>query len=536
MSAYQSIGRSFQNIKSTDSTVPDTQFYSSDSRMLTSITPAHVDLSNGCVNVPDFSAGAVLPSTTAEVPIPLPSPPQYPMESNYSGDGYSSYLQSADLDTSIPFLNTPQMDNDLSIQSWNMSAFIEDCSAAVNGNLPLSPVSMVGPSSSPQTYTSLPAPMVSLTKTTYGYQDDLSNGASPVYNDTIYPTTRTYIEEPQNERSDLFRRISCMYQISVLTTRCTGLWGIQHLTLGPCYPLPWPRNQPVKPRIVLPLSLHLMMVVSQDPMMTAVIPIIKPSLDQMDNTTAPLQLKRDANTSPPRRNALTSKSYINIHLSPLTISRSKYLDSHLKPYRCKAKNAPQCAEARFSSTACRLRHEREAHGLHGHGKMPHLCQYEGCDRAAPDNGFPRRWNLFDHMKRVHAWTQPESGLECSSPEDECPVNSQPRVDKKINGEKRKKVTKPPSHPMKKTRSGMSNQGHQAAKSRSQIQQEQALLSIKQKWDDCQARIRSQYRSLELGDDHSLAQLLATTQELHTLDIQYRRAKAGQAATFIAGYA
>lgn len=74
------------------------------------------------------------------------------------------------------------------------------------------------------------------------------------------------------------------------------------------------------------------------------------------------------------------------------------MDSHLKPYRCKAES---CEGARFSSTACLLRHEREAHGLHGHGDKPFLCIYEGCERGVPGNGFPRQWNLRDHMKRVH---------------------------------------------------------------------------------------------------------------------------------------
>ena len=78
--------------------------------------------------------------------------------------------------------------------------------------------------------------------------------------------------------------------------------------------------------------------------------------------------------------------------------RSKYIDSHLKPFRCKVES---CAKQEFSSTACLLRHEREAHGMHGHGDRPHLCFYPGCERGIPGNGFPRRYNLFDHMKRVH---------------------------------------------------------------------------------------------------------------------------------------
>ncbi|KAM0459307.1 hypothetical protein ACHAPV_005489 [Trichoderma viride] len=82
----------------------------------------------------------------------------------------------------------------------------------------------------------------------------------------------------------------------------------------------------------------------------------------------------------------------------LKCNYDKFVDSHLKPYRCKAE---ACEGARFSSTACLLRHEREAHGLHGHGDKPFLCMHEGCERSIPGSGFPRQWNLRDHMKRVH---------------------------------------------------------------------------------------------------------------------------------------
>lgn len=39
--------------------------------------------------------------------------------------------------------------------------------------------------------------------------------------------------------------------------------------------------------------------------------------------------------------------------------------------------------------------------MHGHGEKPYLCLYEGCERSFPGNGFPRQWNLRDHMRRVH---------------------------------------------------------------------------------------------------------------------------------------
>jgi hypothetical protein len=39
--------------------------------------------------------------------------------------------------------------------------------------------------------------------------------------------------------------------------------------------------------------------------------------------------------------------------------------------------------------------------MHGHGDKPFLCTYEGCERSNPGCGFPRQWNLRDHMRRVH---------------------------------------------------------------------------------------------------------------------------------------
>ncbi|ODA80084.1 hypothetical protein RJ55_03042 [Drechmeria coniospora] len=114
----------------------------------------------------------------------------------------------------------------------------------------------------------------------------------------------------------------------------------------------------------------------------------------------------------------------------LKCNYDKFVDSHLKPYRCKAIT---CEGARFSSTACLLRHEREAHGLHGHGEKPFLCIYDGCERAMHGNGFPRQWNLRDHMKRVHN----DHGISSGSPPAAAVPVSQP-----VNGSRKRKLDAP----------------------------------------------------------------------------------------------
>jgi hypothetical protein len=39
--------------------------------------------------------------------------------------------------------------------------------------------------------------------------------------------------------------------------------------------------------------------------------------------------------------------------------------------------------------------------MHGVGDRFHLCPVRGCERGSLDHGFPRYWNLVDHMKRIH---------------------------------------------------------------------------------------------------------------------------------------
>ncbi|KAH0191150.1 hypothetical protein KCU99_g6819, partial [Aureobasidium melanogenum] len=125
----------------------------------------------------------------------------------------------------------------------------------------------------------------------------------------------------------------------------------------------------------------------------------------------------------------------------LKCNYDKYIDSHIKPFRCKHQN---CNNNRFSSTACLLRHEREAHGLHGHGNKPFLCQFKDCDRSGPDNGFPRAYNLLDHMKRVHGY-RPDKAAKTppASSAGRAIGKSQDKVKKRKTASEAKKETASP---------------------------------------------------------------------------------------------
>ncbi|KAF2710154.1 hypothetical protein K504DRAFT_252767 [Pleomassaria siparia CBS 279.74] len=125
----------------------------------------------------------------------------------------------------------------------------------------------------------------------------------------------------------------------------------------------------------------------------------------------------------------------------LKCNYDKYVDSHLKPFRC---NKKVCIGVQFSSTACLLRHEREAHGMHGHGSRPHLCQFEDCERSVDGHGFPRRYNLFDHMKRVHDFTGPTtepSPAPTPAPTARKNISRKRKSTAEEIGEKRQKVAK-----------------------------------------------------------------------------------------------
>ncbi|KAF2758320.1 hypothetical protein EJ05DRAFT_347264 [Pseudovirgaria hyperparasitica] len=144
----------------------------------------------------------------------------------------------------------------------------------------------------------------------------------------------------------------------------------------------------------------------------------------------------------------------------LKCNYDKYVDSHLRPFRCKVAS---CANTPFSSTACLLRHEREAHGMHGHGSKPHLCSFPDCERSLPGNGFPRRYNLFDHMKRVHDYTGSASPLE----QDATPSTTNNST-KRQGNRKRKATDTPDEIPEKRQKAAKSPVVDQSAQKAEEV--------------------------------------------------------------------
>ena len=84
----------------------------------------------------------------------------------------------------------------------------------------------------------------------------------------------------------------------------------------------------------------------------------------------------------------------------LTIPSSdrKHNDKHTRPYVC---TEPGCEKIRgFTYSGGLLRHQREVHRAHGGPRAPRFCPHRDCKRSS-DQGFSRRENLNEHLRRVH---------------------------------------------------------------------------------------------------------------------------------------
>ena len=235
----------------------------------------------------------------------------------------------------------------------------------------------------------------------------------------------------------------------------------------------------------------------------------------MENITAHMPIRRSPACipRPPKNAPISTGPYRPSMFVLLTIIPSKYLDSHLKPYRCKD---GQCADAHFSSNACLFRHEREAHGMHGHGENPNLCHFSSCERSIPGNGFPRRWNLRDHMRRVHDYI-----LEGASSPETSPVAGHLSKKKDKPGRKRKSLSA--AQTVKRTRAP----GSKATQPQPHNGQE--LEHAERKYYSCKSRFQDVIADLSPHDPTLHERANAALQELLTLGLNYRVIRAALAA-------
>ena len=141
--------------------------------------------------------------------------------------------------------------------------------------------------------------------------------------------------------------------------------------------------------------------------------------------------------------------------------------------------------------------------MHGHGARPNLCHFADCERSAPGQGFPRRYNLFDHMRRVHGWQgEKEEGSTDGSGL------------RKVRGQKRK-FTMPAAKAEKKAKVCKAVQQQQ--------QRERQRTALNKEWSTKKQSIADLLATLtSLGDmgEEQQAQLQKDCQELFALRDKY----------------
>lgn len=88
------------------------------------------------------------------------------------------------------------------------------------------------------------------------------------------------------------------------------------------------------------------------------------------------------------------------------------MDRHDRPYRCQQVG---CDAPPFGDIGGLFRHRREVHKMRD-GDRPlseHFCPISTCERHT--RGFPRRWNLLEHQRRIHGVTRNSSIVEGERP-------------------------------------------------------------------------------------------------------------------------
>ncbi|KAF2805584.1 uncharacterized protein BDZ99DRAFT_450218 [Mytilinidion resinicola] len=132
--------------------------------------------------------------------------------------------------------------------------------------------------------------------------------------------------------------------------------------------------------------------------------------DVVESTGLPRRGHAFKRTEEPPRNAANKiicchKECINLSL---TFDRkcewSKHMDKHDRPYKCTIAGCEKLQGYTYSGGL--LRHEREVHKMYGGVKKSLFCPFPDCKRSS-GQGFTRKENLAEHIRRVHHTTDEE---------------------------------------------------------------------------------------------------------------------------------
>jgi hypothetical protein len=91
---------------------------------------------------------------------------------------------------------------------------------------------------------------------------------------------------------------------------------------------------------------------------------------------------------------------------------NKHMDRHERPYKC---DHPNCQNTQgFTYSGGLMRHQREVHRWHQTTKSRLFCPFDDCLRNSSGEGFSRKENLEEHVRRRHGGRAPPSTHDQSS--------------------------------------------------------------------------------------------------------------------------
>jgi hypothetical protein len=140
--------------------------------------------------------------------------------------------------------------------------------------------------------------------------------------------------------------------------------------------------------------------------------------------------------------------------------------------------------------------------MHGHGEKPYLCTYEGCERSIAGHGFPRQWNLRDHMRRVHN----DNGTAAQ------PASPPPSGATTSRGRKRKSDAAEKQHNQDKPSSRKSSKAAAESAAQAQKQPEPVAHPELDQWYEHQKSLQTFLQGCVQPDDAQTLQYIKDAQE------------------------